>query len=139
MLDHILVSQDFVRSYPDHFGEVQYLQLFNDHLVDSTLSDSFGDYTESDHGQVEFFRFIFLIFSSTSRPLLRSLLTSSSSHVKTRPLRALLNAASLLESSRKAHLQARLVSLLLPGPLQRSSSNHPPPLHSQSSSTHEAA
>ena len=52
VLDHVLVSQDFVRSYPDHFGEVQYLQLFNDHLVDSTLSDLFGDFTESDHGQV---------------------------------------------------------------------------------------
>ena len=52
VLDHVLVSQDFVRSYPDHFGEVQYLQLFNDHLVDATLSDDFGDVCESDHGQV---------------------------------------------------------------------------------------
>jgi len=51
VLDHVLVSGEFVRSNPDHLGYVQYLQLYNDHLVDSTLSDEFQNPCESDHGQ----------------------------------------------------------------------------------------
>jgi len=52
VLDHVMVSQEFVRSNPDHLGYVQYLQIFNDHLIDSTLSDEWQDPTQSDHGQV---------------------------------------------------------------------------------------
>jgi hypothetical protein len=52
VLDHILVSQEFVRSNPNHIGYVQFLQLFNDHLVDETLTDEKSDNVASDHGQV---------------------------------------------------------------------------------------
>jgi predicted extracellular nuclease len=52
VLDHILVSQEFVRSNPEHIGYVQFLQHFNDHLVDWTLSEEPQDLTKSDHGQV---------------------------------------------------------------------------------------
>jgi endonuclease/exonuclease/phosphatase family metal-dependent hydrolase len=52
VLDHILVSQELVRSNPNHIGYVQFLQHFNDHLVDETLSDQKRDLTVSDHGQV---------------------------------------------------------------------------------------
>lgn len=33
-------------------GYVQFLQIFNDHLVDETLTDEDRDCTQSDHGQV---------------------------------------------------------------------------------------
>jgi hypothetical protein len=52
VLDHILVSQEFVRSNPDHIGYVQFLQLFNDHLIDETLTEEKRDNIASDHGQV---------------------------------------------------------------------------------------
>jgi len=52
VLDHILVSQEFVRSNPKHIGYVQHIQIFNDHLIDATLSDEYQDLTQSDHGQV---------------------------------------------------------------------------------------
>jgi hypothetical protein len=52
VLDHILVSQEFVRSNPNHIGYVQFLQLFNDHLVDETLTEEKRDNIASDHGQV---------------------------------------------------------------------------------------
>eukprot|EP01102_Stenamoeba_stenopodia_P021619 TRINITY_DN8769_c0_g1_i1.p2 TRINITY_DN8769_c0_g1~~TRINITY_DN8769_c0_g1_i1.p2 ORF type:complete len:452 (+),score=107.60 TRINITY_DN8769_c0_g1_i1:34-1356(+) len=55
VLDHIFVSQEFVKSNPEHIGYVQFLQIFNDHLVDETLcdpEDSFRVRMESDHGQV---------------------------------------------------------------------------------------
>ncbi len=52
VLDHVLVSQEFVRSNPGHLGYVMWLQIFNDHLVDETLCDDRRDVTHSDHGQV---------------------------------------------------------------------------------------
>ncbi|KAI9207182.1 uncharacterized protein BJ171DRAFT_493826 [Polychytrium aggregatum] len=39
VLDHILVSNDLVRANPNHIGYVQYLQHFNDHLIDATLME----------------------------------------------------------------------------------------------------
>ncbi len=51
-LDHILVSEEFVRQNPNHIGYVQFVQLFNDHLVDETLSDMPRKCWQSDHGQV---------------------------------------------------------------------------------------
>ncbi|KAI9343055.1 hypothetical protein DFJ73DRAFT_523748 [Zopfochytrium polystomum] len=36
-LDNILVSNDLVRSNPSHIGYVQWVQYFNDHLIDQTL------------------------------------------------------------------------------------------------------
>ncbi|TPX31244.1 hypothetical protein SmJEL517_g05380 [Synchytrium microbalum] len=67
VLDHILVSNDLIRSNPLHIGYVQLLHHLNDHLIDATLSerDDWGEgvlradgdshwnkskYT-SDHGQ----------------------------------------------------------------------------------------
>ena len=51
-LDHILVSQEFVRQNPQRLGYVEYVKVFNDHLIDETLSDDRVPYWESDHGQV---------------------------------------------------------------------------------------
>ena len=51
-LDHILVSEEFFKLNPNAIGEVEYLRFFNDHLVDSTLTDMREDRTISDHGQV---------------------------------------------------------------------------------------
>ncbi len=51
-LDHILVSQEFVRQNPRRFGYVEYVKVFNDHLIDQTLSDDRIPSWESDHGQV---------------------------------------------------------------------------------------
>ncbi|KAL0490350.1 hypothetical protein AKO1_006511 [Acrasis kona] len=52
VLDHIMVSGHFVRSNPKYIGAVQYVQMFNDHLVDETLLDESPPEIESDHGQV---------------------------------------------------------------------------------------
>ncbi|MDH3675755.1 MAG: endonuclease/exonuclease/phosphatase family protein, partial [Anaerolineae bacterium] len=51
-LDHILVSQEFVRQNPNRLGYVEYVKVFNDHLIDETLSDDRPPKWESDHGQV---------------------------------------------------------------------------------------
>lgn len=51
-LDHILVSQEFVRQNPSRFGYVEYVKVFNDHLIDETLSDDKISKWKSDHGQV---------------------------------------------------------------------------------------
>lgn len=51
-LDHILVSQEFVRQNPQRLGYVEYVKVFNDHLIDETLSDDRIPFWESDHGQV---------------------------------------------------------------------------------------
>ncbi|KJE97055.1 endonuclease/exonuclease/phosphatase [Capsaspora owczarzaki ATCC 30864] len=52
VLDHILVSQEFVRTNPNRIGYVQFLTILNDHLIDETMSDDGPDVTTSDHGQV---------------------------------------------------------------------------------------
>lgn len=51
-LDHILVSQEFVRQNPQRLGYVEYVRVFNDHLIDETLSDDRVPRWASDHGQV---------------------------------------------------------------------------------------
>lgn len=51
-LDHILVSQEFVRQNPQRLGFVEYVKNFNDHLIDDTLSDDRVPFWQSDHGQV---------------------------------------------------------------------------------------
>jgi predicted extracellular nuclease len=51
-LDHILVSEEFVRQNPRRLGYVEYVKVFNDHLIDETLSDDRIPFWESDHGQV---------------------------------------------------------------------------------------
>lgn len=51
-LDHVLVSQEFLHQNRDRLGAVEYVALFNDHLVDSTLSREPLPNWTSDHGQV---------------------------------------------------------------------------------------
>jgi predicted extracellular nuclease len=51
-LDHILVSNHFAPQNPDRLGRVGLISLFNDHLVDGTLSKSSPPKWMSDHGQV---------------------------------------------------------------------------------------
>ena len=51
-LDHILVSEHFVKQSPNRIGYVQFLQYYNDHLTDDTLKDEERDMTASDHAQV---------------------------------------------------------------------------------------
>jgi len=51
-LDHILVSQEFVNENPRHVGAVEYLRLYNDHLLDQSLTDEPQPSWQSDHGQV---------------------------------------------------------------------------------------
>lgn len=51
-LDHILVSQEFMKPNRNHLGVVEYVREFNDHLVDSTMfRDALPRHT-SDHAQV---------------------------------------------------------------------------------------
>ncbi len=51
-LDHILISQEFVKQNPSRFGYVEYVRVLNDHLIDQTLSDDDIPKWKSDHGQV---------------------------------------------------------------------------------------
>ena len=51
-LDHIMVSQELVSENPNHIGRIGYVSLFNDHLVDQTLSNERPKSWRSDHGQV---------------------------------------------------------------------------------------
>lgn len=50
MLDHILVSQEFYRQFPKRIGEVLNGRVFNDHLVDETLTRDRKNRIRSDHG-----------------------------------------------------------------------------------------
>jgi len=50
-LDHIFVSSSFVRRNPHHVGYVEYVRVFNDHLVDETISRDELPKWQSDHGQ----------------------------------------------------------------------------------------
>ncbi|KAJ3081039.1 hypothetical protein HDU99_006737 [Rhizoclosmatium hyalinum] len=43
-LDNILVSNALVRANKNHIGYVQWLQCFNDHLIDNTLAEDDDDY-----------------------------------------------------------------------------------------------
>ena len=51
-LDHIMVSQEFVGENPNRVGRVNYVSVFNDHLMDQTLSRDGVELWQSDHGQV---------------------------------------------------------------------------------------
>lgn len=51
-LDHIMVSQEFVGQNPDRVGRVVYVSVFNDHLLDGTLTQEEVPNWQSDHGQV---------------------------------------------------------------------------------------
>jgi endonuclease/exonuclease/phosphatase family metal-dependent hydrolase len=51
-LDHIMVSQEFVRENPNRLGQVEYVANLNDHLIDDTLSDDRLPKWQTDHGQV---------------------------------------------------------------------------------------
>lgn len=51
-LDHIFVSNEFARANPQYRGHVEYVKVFNDHLIDETLSNENVPMTQSDHGQV---------------------------------------------------------------------------------------
>jgi predicted extracellular nuclease len=51
-LDHILVSQEFYDRNPQRIADVSNVRYFNDHLVDSQLSDDRHSRVVSDHGQL---------------------------------------------------------------------------------------
>ncbi|EKQ70527.1 putative extracellular nuclease [Leptolyngbyaceae cyanobacterium JSC-12] len=51
-LDHIMVSQEFVAENPYRIGNVDYVSVLNDHLLDDTLSGDEVKPWQSDHGQV---------------------------------------------------------------------------------------
>lgn len=56
LLDHILVSQEFHRQFPNRIGEVVNARVYNDHLVDKTMTgnqggnNGAGSRVRSDHG-----------------------------------------------------------------------------------------
>lgn len=51
-LDHIMLSQELVADNPNAIGRVRNVSLFNDHLLDETLSGERIPCWKSDHGQV---------------------------------------------------------------------------------------
>jgi len=51
-LDHIMVSQELVDENPNSIGIIRNVALFNDHLIDETLSEDKIPVWKSDHGQV---------------------------------------------------------------------------------------
>lgn len=51
-LDHVLISQEFASENPRRIGRVSYVSVFNDHLIDATLTNDPIEPWQSDHGQV---------------------------------------------------------------------------------------
>ncbi|MCA9080168.1 MAG: endonuclease/exonuclease/phosphatase family protein [Planctomycetaceae bacterium] len=51
-LDHILVSEEFYARNPDRIAELDYVHVFNDHLIDEAQTFEEMPRTQSDHGQV---------------------------------------------------------------------------------------
>ncbi len=51
-LDHIMVSQELVSENPKSMGKVAFVKVFNDHLIDETLSFDRIPCWQSDHAQV---------------------------------------------------------------------------------------
>jgi hypothetical protein len=47
-----LLSQELVKEYPKNIGRVGNVQVFNDHLIDETLSSERLPCWQSDHAQV---------------------------------------------------------------------------------------
>lgn len=50
LIDHIMVSQEFVREFPNRIGEVLNARVLTDHLVDETLTRDRKTRISSDHG-----------------------------------------------------------------------------------------
>lgn len=51
-LDHIMVSEEFYQLNPSRIGEVDYVRVLNDHIIDEMQSFDEIPRTRSDHGQV---------------------------------------------------------------------------------------
>ncbi len=51
-LDHILLSEEFYHHNVHRIGSVEYMKTYNDHLIDSTLTDEELPVWLSDHAQV---------------------------------------------------------------------------------------
>ena len=51
-IDHIMVSQELVSENPENIGRVTYVRVFNEHLIDETLSDERVMEWNSDHAQI---------------------------------------------------------------------------------------
>lgn len=51
-LDHIMVSQELVGENPNRIGRIGYTKVFNDHLIDRTLTNDKPQSWQSDHGIV---------------------------------------------------------------------------------------
>ncbi|MCK5535207.1 MAG: hypothetical protein KAI79_00195 [Bacteroidales bacterium] len=51
-LDQIMVSEELVSENPNHIARVSYVSLFNDHLLDQTLTNDRIPNWKSDHGLV---------------------------------------------------------------------------------------
>jgi predicted extracellular nuclease len=51
-LDHIFLSQEFFYRNGGRIGDLDYVQCFNDHVVDDAFYKTPIDYDASDHGQV---------------------------------------------------------------------------------------
>lgn len=51
-LDHVFVSQEFIKQNRRHLGVVEYVREFNDHLIDSTMYREPLPVWTSDHAQV---------------------------------------------------------------------------------------
>jgi endonuclease/exonuclease/phosphatase family metal-dependent hydrolase len=51
VLDHILLSQEFYPRNPRRIAALRYVQVYNDHVIDTHMTDlGKGDRTRSDHG-----------------------------------------------------------------------------------------
>lgn len=51
-LDHVMVSEEFYRPNRQRVGQVEYVRVLNDHLLDEVQSFDDVPWTRSDHGQV---------------------------------------------------------------------------------------
>ena len=51
-LDHIMVSEELVGENPESIGRVSYVKLYNDHLIDNTLTNEKTKCWKTDHGLV---------------------------------------------------------------------------------------
>ncbi|MEM7387476.1 MAG: endonuclease/exonuclease/phosphatase family protein [Verrucomicrobiota bacterium] len=51
-LDHVFVSREFDAANPNHKAKVEYVRVFNDHLIDRMLSSERVPSWQSDHAQV---------------------------------------------------------------------------------------
>lgn len=51
-LDHVLISQEFYFRNPGRIGDVHFVEVFNDHLIDDSVQGAPSRGEESDHGQV---------------------------------------------------------------------------------------